>query len=164
RRPLGGVERIIITAAHCLEHASLADGTKGLPPCHPGRHLPEETYPNLLGPLGGRRTVWAQCMFADPVADIAVLGQPDNQALDKRADAYDALVDAMTVLSIADAFQEQIKTEKIRTAWSSALKSKSKKIGKLCVKRSVAGRGRARVLSLKGRWSKLDWQRRGGWM
>ena len=116
RGHLGHPERIVITAAHCLEHARLANGTKGLPPCHPGRYLQEETYPNLLGPLGGKRTVWAQCMFADPVADIAVLGQPDNQALDKRADAYDALVDAMTVLSIADAFREQIKTEKIKTA------------------------------------------------
>jgi len=74
------------------------------------RHLQEETYPKLLGPLGGRRTVWAQCLFADPIADIAVLGQPDNQALGKQADAYDALLDAMTALPVADAHAERIRS------------------------------------------------------
>jgi hypothetical protein len=42
----------------------------------------------LLGPLKGKRTVWATCLFVDQIADIAVLGQPDNQALEfrRRAD------------------------------------------------------------------------------
>ena len=39
----------------------------------------------------------------DIVGDIAVLCQPDNQELSEQADAYDALVDAMTPLPIADA-------------------------------------------------------------
>jgi hypothetical protein len=46
QRYLGGVERVIITAAHCLPH-------------HPARGVEEETYPRLLGPLKGKRTVWA---------------------------------------------------------------------------------------------------------
>ena len=29
--------------------------------------------------------MWATCLFADPIADIAVLGQPDNQALSDAA-------------------------------------------------------------------------------
>jgi len=37
----------------------------------------ERTYPNLLGPLGKTEPmVWAECLFGDPVADIAILGQP----------------------------------------------------------------------------------------
>jgi len=43
------------------------------------RYVEETTYKRLLGPLGGKRTVWAECRFVDPIADIAVLGQPDNQ-------------------------------------------------------------------------------------
>jgi hypothetical protein len=63
----------------------------------------ELTYRALLGPLGGKRTVWAECLFVDPTADIAVLGQPDNQALSGQADAYDSLLASMEVLRVADA-------------------------------------------------------------
>ena len=37
------------------------------------------TYKALLGPLGAEPTVWASCLFVDPIADIAVLGQPDTR-------------------------------------------------------------------------------------
>jgi hypothetical protein len=103
RHHLGFVERVVITAAHCVSHAKLADGTVGLPPCHPARYLKELTYPSLLGPLGTKPTVWAACLFVDPIADIAVLGQPDNQQLSDQADAYNQLVDDdMEALVIAD--------------------------------------------------------------
>jgi hypothetical protein len=46
--------------------------------------------------------VWAECVFANPVADIAVLGQPDNQALCEEADAYDELVEAAEPVAVAD--------------------------------------------------------------
>jgi hypothetical protein len=95
--------RIVITAAHCLADALLANGTRGLPPCHSGRYCDEETYRELLGPLGADPTVWATCLFIDPIADIAVLGQPDNQVLCEQAAAYDTLVDAVTPTPIADA-------------------------------------------------------------
>jgi hypothetical protein len=150
RNYLSHPERIVITAAHCLEHATLADGTKGLPPCHPFRYLQQETYPDLLGPLRGKRTVWATCLFADPIADIAVLGQPDTQALDKQADAYDALLDAMMVLPVADAHAQGTKT--------------IEGIDGQLIACPVPGPGRARVLSLKGQWLELDWLRRGGWL
>ena len=74
----------IITAAHCLPE---------LPPAHPMSYTEERTYKGLLGPLGGERTVWAECVFADPVADIAVLVGPDNQALFDEADAFDELIE-----------------------------------------------------------------------
>ena len=87
-------ERLIITAAHCLP---------SLPPCHPGAYLEELTYGKLLGPLNGKCTIAVECRFADPIADIAVLGPPDNQVLDQDAEAYDLLVDNMATLTLADA-------------------------------------------------------------
>jgi hypothetical protein len=123
----GHEERIIITAAHCLPF---------LPPCHPARYLEEETYKRLLGPLSGKRTVWATCLFADPIADIAVLGQPDNQALSDEADAYDQLVEDMTKLAVADA---------------PAQGSERLTFGEHQIDNPTPGNGPARVLSLKGR-------------
>ena len=61
--------------------------------------LEEQTYRELLAPLGKKPTVWATCLFVDPMADIAVLGKPDNQALSDEADAYDELVDGMVTLA-----------------------------------------------------------------
>ena len=69
----------VITASHCIPH---------LPPAHPASHLEERTYPNLLGRIGESPTVWAECLFADPVADIAVLGEPDGQELYDECNAY----------------------------------------------------------------------------
>lgn len=83
--------RYVITAAHCL------------PELPPADYLDEFTYRSLLGPMGGECEVWAVCLFADPVADIAVLGPVDNQRLGKQADVYEALVDEAVPLSIADA-------------------------------------------------------------
>jgi hypothetical protein len=59
----------VITAAHCLTDALLANGTGGLPPPHPGRYLEEQTYRELLGPLGADPTVWATCLFVIGLAD-----------------------------------------------------------------------------------------------
>jgi hypothetical protein len=86
--------RYVITAAHCLPF---------FPPCHPTSYLNERTYKAVLGPLGADPAVWAECVFVDPVADIAVLGPPDNQALWAQCEAYEALVDAATPLPLADA-------------------------------------------------------------
>jgi hypothetical protein len=67
-----GGEKLIVTAAHCLPH---------LPPAHVWFYLEERTYADLAGRLGGTGKVWMECIFADPVSDIALLGSPDNQAL-----------------------------------------------------------------------------------
>lgn len=75
--------RFVITAAHCLPH---------LPPGCPASYAEERTYANLLGPLNAPPTVWAECVFVDPVADVAVLGGPDSQAMSKQADAYERFV------------------------------------------------------------------------
>jgi trypsin-like peptidase len=69
----------VITAAHCLPP---------LPPAHPGSHPQERTYENLLGRIGESPTVSAECLFVDPVADIAVLGEPDAPDLNEQHEAY----------------------------------------------------------------------------
>jgi hypothetical protein len=87
--------RLVVTAAHCLPH---------LPPAHACPHLEERTYQDLLRSLDGTKSgVWSECLFADPVADIAVLGCPDEQVLYEEADAYRALTDNVPTLAIAEA-------------------------------------------------------------
>jgi hypothetical protein len=67
-----GDDRYVITAAHCLP---------SFPPCLSFSDVSERTYKALLGPLGQEPTVWAECVFVDPIGDIAVLGAPDGQEL-----------------------------------------------------------------------------------
>jgi hypothetical protein len=145
----GGEERVVITAAHCLEHALLANKEEGLPPCHPQRYLEEETYRDLLAPLGCEPTVWATCLFVDPIADIAVLGPPDNQILADQAEAYDRLVGDMTTLVVADA-----------PAQGSELLT----FGEHEARNPTPGKGPARVLSLKGCWLGGQVTRLRGWL
>jgi hypothetical protein len=87
--------RLIVTAAHCLPN---------LPP--PGGSLFEDrTFGKLLASLdGGETDVWAECLFADPVADIAVLDCVDEQSLSDEADAYHALTDERPVVRIDNAW------------------------------------------------------------
>jgi hypothetical protein len=60
-------------------------------------------YEALLGQLGAEPTVWAECLFADPIADIAVLGMPDDQALPDEANSYNRLLGSRQPLLIDDA-------------------------------------------------------------
>ncbi len=84
--------RLVVTAAHCLPQ---------LPPAHGAAHYWERTYKGLLGSLdGSKKDVWAECLFVDPVADIAILDCPDEQELDEHADAYHALIDSAPALRI----------------------------------------------------------------
>jgi hypothetical protein len=133
RNQLGHVGRLVLTAAHCLPT---------LPPAHPFAFTEEQTYRALLGPLGREPTVWAECLFADPVADIAALGQPDNQALSDQAHAYDALVWDVTPFRVADAPRQG--SELLKSPYGD----------KFCrtIKVPTPGRGPALVLSLAGKW------------
>lgn len=96
-RQIGDVkiaDRLVVTASHCLP---------ALPPCDANAYLNEITYQSLLGPIGGRTAVWAECLFVDPRADIAVLGCPDDQELGDQAEAYWELTESIDPLMIADA-------------------------------------------------------------
>ena len=136
RRP----EPVVITAAHCLP--------RKLPPPHPMRYAEEATYPRLLGPLDGKRTAWAACLFVDPVADIAVLGKPDS--FPEEADAYDELVEGLTPLAVADAPKQGV--ELLTLSGGHQIKS------------PTSGEGPAFVLSLDGRWCEGQVERHSGWL
>lgn len=89
-----GHDRLVVTAAHCLPH---------LPPCYSFSALEERTYQNLLRPLGGHPSAWAECLFADPIGDIAILGPPHGQELYDQSRAYEELVQGATPMAIAEA-------------------------------------------------------------
>jgi trypsin-like peptidase len=82
---------LVITAAHCIPK---------VPPAHLGRFLEECTF-QLLGMLSGEPSVYASVAFYDPMADVAVLEQPDNQAMYQEADAYEELLARYLPLAIA---------------------------------------------------------------
>ncbi len=83
KRTVSWNERLVVTAAHCLPR---------LPPCSPASFSYERTYNDFLGPLGGPKPhVSAECLFVDPVADVAVLGRPDDQEFCEQAEDYEAL-------------------------------------------------------------------------
>jgi len=84
---------VIITCAHCLPH---------MPPATGGIMMTEEkTYPRLVGVLGHEPTITVECLFVDPVADVAVLGEPDGGILWDEAEAYRAFVEDREGLPIA---------------------------------------------------------------
>ncbi|HEX2647791.1 MAG TPA: serine protease [Candidatus Dormibacteraeota bacterium] len=88
-------ERLVITAAHCLP---------SLPPAQSFFEPKKRSYGPLLAPLGDEPRAWAVCRFIDPIADIAVLGLPDNP----HADEYTALIEAATALSIGDSLRNPV--------------------------------------------------------
>lgn len=90
----GPPDRLVVTAAHCLP---------SLPPCHGASYSAERTYKALLAALGRKPAVFAECLFADPISDIAVLGSPGDLELSDQADAYEALMESVTPRPIADA-------------------------------------------------------------
>jgi hypothetical protein len=94
KHPANDQISLIVTAAHCLPK---------IPEPHAFQDW-DSTYENLLGSVsGGDPTVWAELVFADPIADIAVLQSPDNQELYEQADAYDALTEDVSGFSMASA-------------------------------------------------------------
>jgi hypothetical protein len=84
---------LVITAAHCLPK---------LPPAMSFSFLEKRTYAKLLGDINAPPTIAAECLFVDPVADIAVLGEPDNQALPEAAEAYGILTGRVPDIPISD--------------------------------------------------------------
>jgi hypothetical protein len=95
-----GVCRYVVTAAHCLPTDD--EGCLILPPATAASYTEERTYSNLLAPFGGLPTVWTECLFVDPVADVAVLGSPDDQVLYEQAEAYNALMESAAPIAISD--------------------------------------------------------------
>lgn len=100
----GASERLVITASHCLPFLPPALPSAGLDALEVLRRfgrmetIEERTYGPLLARRGEQPRAWAVCRFVDPIADIAVLGSPDNP----HADDYKALMGTATTLPIGD--------------------------------------------------------------
>jgi hypothetical protein len=86
--------RLVITAAHCLP---------AIPELGGERSDWAETFPDLIGLLAARPSVSAECLFVDPIADIAVLGAPDSQELCEHADAYETFLASRKPLKVGGA-------------------------------------------------------------
>jgi hypothetical protein len=82
---------MVITAAHCLPF---------LPPANPAAFGDERTYGDLVGPIETAPAMAAECLFVDPIADVAVLGCPDHHARYRDATAYEAFVTSRPTLRI----------------------------------------------------------------
>lgn len=86
RRPL------VITAAHCLPH---------LPPPHSASKAEERSYADLIGSLdGAEREICTECVFVDPIADVAILGEPDGDRFYDEWEAYNAFFEDRPALTI----------------------------------------------------------------
>lgn len=141
-------ERLILTAAHCLPLDEA--GNLIMPPPHPGACLEDKTYQSLLGLLGAQPTVWAECLFVNPVADLALLGSPDNQDLAREAETYEKFVGRLEPLPIADAVKMGRELVKVPNFPDFTI--------------DTPGRSTARVLSLAGEWMDCTVLRRGTWL
>jgi hypothetical protein len=86
-----GQDRLCVTAAHCLP---------ALPPVAGTSYADGRTVSDLLGPIGSPASVAAELRFVDPIADIAVLGSPDNQELFEQAQAYEALTERLVPIPL----------------------------------------------------------------
>ena len=82
---------LVVTAAHCLPH---------LPPPHPASYTEERTYASLIGALGEEPSIWTECVFVDPIADVAVLAEPDGQALFDEWQEYVTFTDERSCLRV----------------------------------------------------------------
>jgi hypothetical protein len=128
----------VITAAHCW-------GPR-LPRSHIADHEVTRTK-RLLAPLGRKRpTVWAELLFVDPIADIAVLGAPDGQVFCEQWEACEQLLGTMPPLTIADAPAETRTYKKFD--W-----------GECPI--DEPGIGPVHLLSLNGHWVEAQAERRG---
>jgi hypothetical protein len=87
--------------AHPLGGESERDERDPDRPARLGRYLHESTYHLLIGLLGAKPNITAFCYFADPVADITVLGAPDNQSLGDECGQYEAFVEALPPFDVA---------------------------------------------------------------
>ena len=74
----------------------------------------------------------AECLFVNSIADIAVLGSPDNQSFLGQADPYHSLIDACHRLKIGDV-----------AAYDTPKAARLVALASLCRECTVVGRGDA---------------------
>jgi hypothetical protein len=87
-------EYLVVTASHCLPWLPSGFGIA---------YSEEHVYRNMLGPLNSPPTVACECLFINPIADVAVVGVPDTQTYSDEAEGYRALLEYATPFRITDA-------------------------------------------------------------
>jgi hypothetical protein len=91
-------DRLVVTAAHCLPE---------WPPASAATLSEERTW-KLLGTLDGhKKGILVECLFVNPIADIAVLGCPDSQMSGEFYDLYCELTEAVDPFRIGRACSGQ---------------------------------------------------------
>ena len=100
---------MVMDAASSSRVRASASSSRRRTVCRPSRRLCSlsgltRTYGPLLAVRGEEPRAWAVCRFVDPIADIAVLGSPDNP----HADDYKALMGTATALSFGDAVRRPV--------------------------------------------------------
>src|SRR5262249_39731260 len=102
--PIAHKDRIgcfIVTAAPCLridDNCHLM-----LPPAHGAPYSEDRTYHKIIPPLNNEPAISVECLFIDPVSDIAVLGPADGELYYDQRTAYEDLVQPVTPILIGDA-------------------------------------------------------------
>lgn len=142
-----------VTAAHCLPMDK--NGRLILPPAHGAAFTEERTYESLLGPLGGETTVAAEALFIDPVADLAVLGPPDDP---EEWEAYETLIEPMQALVIGTA--PTMKRVRLRTGGGAIWFGGRMKVAPTSwAYRDEPGEGKGEFLTLAGKWVEINLKR-----
>jgi hypothetical protein len=131
-----GDKRYVITAAHCLRS----------PPPPFAWYFGEGTYPRLIGPRAAEPSIGAECLFADPIADLAVLGPPDD--CDER-DRYEVFLSALPPFDTA----APPPRSRVRVPGPYQTANFPQE-GEVCFS--------AHLMSLDGQWIGCDVRRRGG--
>jgi hypothetical protein len=90
-------EHLVVTASHCLPWLPSGFGIA---------YSEEHVYRNMLGSLGSAPTVACECLFINPIADVAVVGVPDTQTYSDEADRYRALLEYATPFRITEAAEK----------------------------------------------------------
>jgi S1-C subfamily serine protease len=87
--------RYVVTCAHCLPSGQELHG-QGF------SSAVDRTFFGLLHLPGEQTTAAAECLFVDPISDVAVLGAPDHQDLTEEYRKFLRLMESVIPLTIAN--------------------------------------------------------------
>ena len=152
-------KRIVITAAHCVaaDGSDCRQHTRGLTPRSASTRACS-VY------SAGPSPVSTKCLFADPLADIAVLGSPDNQELPDEAEAYEELTRTSRPSPLRTRRSKAGSAPRSWKRYAAAMEPASFAPGRKfhpTLEIPTPGLGAALLLSLDGKWLKRSVKRRG---
>jgi hypothetical protein len=98
--------RLVVTAAHCLPR---------VPEPFPARYVWESTFEELIGPRDAEPTISAEGIFVEVIADLAVLGAPDNQSFYDQYAAYEEFIESRPALRLGDIPPSDLRARPLET-------------------------------------------------